>query len=470
MTDHKHASKTIIALCVASLLALSQTICLAEVLPSQLTVAAAISIALRSNARLKQSHADYASASSRLKVEKMLTTYDVGTNLRLRRSEGESDSSNLVTGTWQFRGTTGTQASIDVSPYGSGTARGGFGIELRKPLGAGRGAFSSKADSIESARVAASMQYKDLFLSKQSTVQDVVQSYYGAVLAREKVKVVEGALANAKQAAEDARKRLKEELIVEIDVARADIRVAQTEDQLNQQRQQARSSVDGLMLAMGMGVGQNPELIDPVPEPKVLELALEDAIKKALANRVELSQYDTRITEQQRKLALRGDRLRPRLDAVAGFDSRNADNGLLSSSLVDSSTMMAGIEYRIPLDSRSLVADRETAVRDLDNMRSQRELQTERISEGVRDAYRKLDVSKATLEIFTENLKVAETSLKLATRMFEEGLRDNRNVLDSQQDLARIKNDILAAKTELYLAGLNLKYAIGEDLISTEAR
>jgi outer membrane protein TolC len=41
--------------------------------------------------------------------------------------------------------------------------------------------------------------------------------------------------------------------------------------------------------------------------------------------------------------------------------------------------------------------------------------------------------------------------------------------MDAQQDLARIKNDILASKTQLYLAGLNLKYAMGEDII-TEAR
>lgn len=455
-------------ICVLSVL--TRAVCLAEDVPSKLTVSEAVGIALRSNATLKRSHSSYLDAASRLKVEKLRTTFDATSRLNFQRSDEDSDSSNLITGNWRYQSLTGSEASVELSPYASGDSNSGLALRLSRPLGSGRGRFSEKYDAIQSAQVSASLQYKDLYLSRQSIVRDVISSYYDAVLAREKVTVVEGALEIARKAAEDARKRLKEELVAEIDVSRADIRVAETEDQLNQQRQQARRTIDQLMLAMGLGVGQNPELVDPVPEPRVPDITLDEAISKALANRAELAQYDLRITEQERKVALRGDRMRPRLDAVAGLDTRDTNGGLLSSSITGSSTLTAGIEYRIPLDSRSLAVDKEIAQRDLQTLKSQRDLEAERVAQEVRNAVRSIEESKATLEIFTENLKVAEKSLTLATRMFEEGLRDNRDILDAQQNLARIKNDILASKTQLYLAGLNLRYAMGEDLAATEAK
>jgi outer membrane protein TolC len=464
----KYTSITTAILCVSAFLL--HAVCLAEELPAKLTASDAVTIALRANAKLKGSHAGYLDAASQLKIDKLRTTSDLTSNLSLERREGESDTSNLVTGTWTFHNPAGAEATLDVSPYGSGSSRGGLGIELRRPLGSRSGRFSDKADLIQSAQASASTQYKDLFLTKQSVTQNVVDSYYQAVLAREQVTVVEGALTLARQGAEDARKRLKEELVAEIDVSKADILVAQTEDELNQQRQAARSAVDQLMIAMGLGVGQNPELVDPVPEPAIQSVTLDEAIKAALANRTELAQYDISIAEQQRRVALRGDRMRPKLDVVAGLDTRNTDTGLLSSSITDYSTLTAGIEYHVPLDSRSLAADRESAARALETTKANRDLQAETIAQEIRSAFRTMEESKATLEIYTENLKVADKSLFLATRMFEEGLRDNRNVLDAQQNVAQAKNNILAAKTKLYLAGLNLRYAMGEDIAATEAK
>lgn len=463
----KSTSTIAIVLCILTLL-LAAAATPAEEVPAKLTVTDAVAIALRANARLKESNASYLDAASRLKIEKLRTTYYASSTLNFQRSENDSESSNLVTGNWRYQSPTGTEASVELSPYASGDSRGGLGLRLSRPLGSGSGRFSDKFDALQSAQASASLEYKSLYLAKQATVQDVITSYYDAVLAREKVAVIEGALQIAKQAAEDARSRLKEELVAEIDVSRADIRVAQTEDDLNQQRQQARRAVDTLMLSLGFGVGQNPELTDPVPEPRVPDLTLDEAIKKALENRAELAQYDIRLAEQERRVALRADRMRPKLDAVAGLDTRNSESGLLSSSITGSSTLTAGLEYRIPLDSRSLAADKETAARDLEVMKTRRGLEVERIVQEVRNAFRAIEESKATLEIFSENLKIAEKSLTLATRMFEEGLRDNRNVLDAQQDIARIKNDILVAKTDLYLAGLNLKYSMGEDLTTTE--
>ncbi len=88
----------------------------------------------------------------------------------------------------------------------------------------------------------------------------------------------------------------------------------------------------------------------------------------------------------------------------------------------------------------------------------------ELIAQQVRNAYRQVEASKNSLDIYSQNLDVAQKNLSYAERMVEEGESDNRNVLDAQDALTQVETGILSAKTNLYLAHIDLKYAMGEDL------
>ncbi|HOK55485.1 MAG TPA: TolC family protein, partial [Armatimonadota bacterium] len=107
---------------------------------------------------------------------------------------------------------------------------------------------------------------------------------------------------------------------------------------------------------------------------------------------------------------------------------------------------------------------RDIANRDLDVLRRLRTYQMEQVTEQVRRAYRNVETAKTTLDILSENVKVAEDNLRLALRMVEEGIDDNRVVLDAQESLTQVEVGLLSAKVDLYLAGINLLYAMGQDL------
>jgi outer membrane protein TolC len=295
-------------------------------------------------------------------------------------------------------------------------------------------------------------------------VQGVIEAYLRAVNAREEVKVQERALETSQIAADGARERAKERQVTEIEVARADIRVAQTKNQLNLQKQSAQGALDALMVAIGEGVGKTPELTDAVPdiEPNIPTLA--DAMNKALENRVELSIYDMQLSEQERLLSVKKDKLKPSMDVVAGFNSLNNNPGLISRSLLDLGAFTAGLEYRVPMDKRALKEDRDTAARNLEVLKKLRVYQMEQVAESVRNAYRAVEASKTSVEILGQNLKIAQDNVALAQEMLDEGLDDNRNLLDGQQALTRAESGLLSAKVELYMSTINLKYAMGEDL------
>ncbi|MCL5105556.1 MAG: TolC family protein, partial [Armatimonadetes bacterium] len=209
---------------------------------------------------------------------------------------------------------------------------------------------------------------------------------------------------------------------------------------------------------------QTPELTDSVPEVSVQLRPLGEAIDTALSNRTELSVYDIQLSEQARKLAMRDDKLRPSLDVVAGFNSISPDTGLISRSLYDLGSFISGIEYRLPIDRRAALEDREITERELDVMHRMRVYQMERIAQEVRNAYRSFEASKSSVDILGRNLETAKKNLESAQTMVDEGLDDNRNLLEAQRSLTETETGLLSAKVELYLAGINLKYAMGEDI------
>jgi outer membrane protein TolC len=106
-------------------------------------------------------------------------------------------------------------------------------------------------------------------------------------------------------------------------------------------------------------------------------------------------------------------------------------------------------------------------MRELNLLTQLRSYEVDKINNEIRNAYRSLDSAKISLEILDQNLMTAQDSLARAQRMVAEGLSSNREVLDAQDSLSSVENGILNARVNYYLAALNIKNAIGEDLLET---
>jgi len=434
-----------------------------DVVPAKLSIADAIKIALTCNVDIKTAKSNLLTSSSRLRIAELQTTYSVGANTTLEHTPGESGIANSVFGGVQFRSFSGTEMSLDVSPFGTGSEPTSLDLTLRHPLTYRRGLLSEKADIIQTARSQMTIAERQAFQTQQSTVLSVVRAYFRAVEAREQVKVQERALALIEQAARDAKRREEAGFARGIDVYRAEVQVQQTRERLNVRRESAKAALDQLMLAIGVGVGATPELIDAIPEVKPELPSLEDAISKALKNRAELVVYDERLTTQARQVSIAEEALKTRIDAVMRFRSSSPEN-LISASMLEEGSSAIGLEIRVPIDRRAIREERDIATRELNILREERAFREEQIAEEVRSAYRSLESAATSLEILAQNLEVAKKNLLIAERMVEEGEADNRDVLSAQESLASAESGMLSAKVDLYLASLELNYAIGEDL------
>lgn len=458
--------RTAFAFLLASLFLFYTASCCAADEPaiSKLSLTEAIKIAIGTNARLKQAEEGYNNSLSELRTQSFRTSYGVGSRARIEHTDSDSGLSSIVFGNIDYKSLSGTEASLNLSPFGLGNERGLVELSLRRPIINGAGILSVKANAIANAQSNVDIENKQLYMAQQNTVSGVIDAYYRAVLAGEQIKIQKQAADITEEAAAMARKRVKYELVAEIELSRAEIRVADTKNRLNQQIQSHKEALQKLMLAIGAGVDNPPELTDSLPEAPLDTPTLEDAVKTALANRAELSVYDEQLSNQQRRLSVAQDQLRPRLDLVANYNSSSADSGLISRSGLNLGSFFTGVELRFPLDKRIAIEDREVAARGVDVLNKLRTFQTEQVIEDVQRAYRALESAKISKEIFDQNLKVAQDNLAMAQRMVDEGLDDNRNVLEAQNSLTQVENQRLSARLNVYLASMQLKHAMGEDL------
>ena len=436
----------------------------ADEIPAKLSLKNAVAIALGAHAGLKESEKSYQNAVANLRIAGYRTSLDVGSSASLQRRSGESDTSGVLFGNLTYENLQGVQGSFDVSPYSQGTDRGSVTLALRRPLTAGRGELSAKSLNVFGARATADIRERELVITRQATVLGVVNAYYRVLLAREQIKVQERSAQIADEAALITRRRADEKLITEYEASQAELNAAQTKNQLNNQMQSARGAMEELMVAMGIGVGQAPELTDPLPTGDVKVPDLATALQTAFDKRSELAAYDMRLVDQTRQLGAAKDDLRSRTDAVLRFSSRNDDTGLMSRSVFDNGTLTAGVEYSFPIDNRVTEQKRDNLERDLDVTRQLRLFETERVAEEVRSACRAVESARLSLEIFSQNMKLADDNVRRAQRMMEEDLGTTRDVLDAQASLFRVEGGRLSALIDLYLASMNLKYAMGEDL------
>ena len=72
------------------------------------------------------------------------------------------------------------------------------------------------------------------------------------------------------------------------------------------------------------------------------------------------------------------------------------------------------------------------------------------------------------MEILAQNKTSAEDNLRIANRMMEEGEGSSRDVLDAQLAVTEVDSSLLSAKTDLFLATIDLKRAMGEDISTME--
>ena len=332
-----------------------------------------------------------------------------------------------------------------------------YGVDARQPI-----FRKQNLIQIEQAATQVSQADKQLNLAQQALMLRTTQAYFDVLMAQDKIELI-GAQKTAiagQLAKAQANFDLGSATITDANEAQAryDLTLAQEIAALNEFAI-AKHAVQAI-------TGQLPQRLASVkPQLKPNELGQSMATWQELALmnnlNIQIQQDAAKLAEQE--IARNQAGHLPTLDAVASYTDSYA-NGSVSRFGTGNELQVGsiGLQLQIPLYEggatssrvRQAVLNKQKAQDDLDLVRRQTELDTQR-------AYLNLSSSIAQLKALDQAVISSQSQLDATQLGYQVGVRTSVDVLNAQQQLYSAKRDALQARYNYLTNIIRLKTAAG---------
>ena len=303
------------------------------------------------------------------------------------------------------------------------------------------GVHAAKADS-DNARDQVSAQVASLYMMALAEQAHVEAAEANVELAAATAKLAE----DRKQAGTG----------IPIEVTRFQVELANERQRLLVAQNDLRAARLQLLRAVGLKLDTDFELADKLGYQPAGEMALPDAVEKALAARPDWKAQKTR--EESARLSYSAVKFE-RLPSLTGF----ADYGTIGTSIdAASPTRTYGVQLRVPIfdggrrdarraESSSQFRQEEIQTRDL---RQQLELE-------IRLAFDSLHSAEDQFKVATEGLDQSEHEVAQAQRRYSAGVANSLEPVDAETRLARARDNRISALLAYNIARINLAQAMG---------
>ena len=291
---------------------------------------------------------------------------------------------------------------------------------------------------------------------RQQVIVDVVVSYMGVLLAQEQLKVVDETLETARAHHHIVRSRFQSGLVVKSDLLRAEVHIAE----LEQERLQAQSQVDvaraALNAAMGVDIDRSFGLTTSLEGRTEAPGSLESWISMSLENRPDLSQiqFQERMAEEEVKKA-KAVHL-PGVYLSGSYEINSEDLGEAANNYTLGAVMRLNLFSGFGLQSK--VHEAMANLRQTQAMARQLELavrvETRQAFFMAQSAYQRIGVAQAAVA-------QADEGLRIVANRYENGLFTIVNLLDAEVALQQARTNQLRSLHDFKVAMARLKLAAG---------
>jgi outer membrane protein len=333
-------------------------------------------------------------------------------------------------------------------------------LGLTQPLYTG-GRVSS---GLELARLGIKYSEDDFRNAEELIIFLVSKSYYDVLLAQETVETNRKSLELVKAHLDEVTKIRKQGMIADYDLLRAQVQVSNLNTVYLQSVNQLHLTRTSFINILGLPLGNDEQsltLTDKfVYEP--VALLSEDKVRVvAFDNRADLNQARLRVSIQQKSLDLiEGERLptfalfgnvgeaNPPQSVMggSGWDNYWNAGGVVSWSLFEGGRIQGKI-----IQEKSALRQVQISLRDME----------EKVRLEIRQALLNLKDTEELVKSQSENVKQAEEGLRLARIGYEQGVRTQLEVLDSQMALDSARKNMAGVIYAHILARVMLDKAMG---------
>ena len=299
----------------------------------------------------------------------------------------------------------------------------------------------------------------DYKVTLQGVLDSVAQTYFLHQRNLQRITVLDANIERARVLLDLARRQLDAGVATQIDVTRADAQLAVAEQARLQQDTTVVQSDLQLKRLLDFDAGAVVKLktfnVRRVPQ----ELFGASYDKTALDQRAEYTKAQK--TLEQNKESLRAARYE-RLGTLNLF----GEYGYTSAAAFDGKDMKAwlgGVDLNIPIfDGLRTNADKRAALSQVRSQEYRLRSTGLLISAELRLAAQDAQSRFAQVGVAERSLRLSEDELRLARQRYEQGVADNREVVDAQNSLAQASDSVVEAVYQYNLSRLELARVKGE--------
>ena len=332
---------------------------------------------------------------------------------------------------------------------------------VTQPLLSGRGRLVAR-ESLTQAERNLIYALRTYIRARKNLTYRVARSYYNVLSSRDSVDIAARNYENLKA------QRIRSELMAQagrlpefqVDQARQNELAA--ESTLLGRKQTLDSQFDALKRILGLPLSTTimidredlKALADAeLPPPPV---TYEEAVREALAKRLDLATVRDRLADAERAVKITGNALRMKLDLVGRASASSATRGTLTSINWDKGKYSIGLDAELPLDKTAEVAAYKRAL--ITRNRRARDVadKEDEITTQIRSDWRNIETGAETYRIQKLSVELAQRRVESTQLLFQAGRVNMRDILEARDALTRAENQRTQVLVDYRLAWLRL--------------
>jgi len=418
---------------------------------SPLTLPQAVGIALEKNPERKAALADVRAASADVKEARSFLlphinfsetatrgndpVYVFGSKLRQQRFTTEDFALNVLN---------------TPAPFGNFATRFGGTWNLFDSFGSWRA-----VNRAERVKDAAGHQ---LERTDQEIIFRVVDSYYGALLAKKQLEVAEQSMKTAQAILDQSKDRFDSGVVVESDLLSAKVRLAARKQELIRAQNTLTLARVQLSTSMGLSTENEFDPAEALAERNLPAMAIEDVEKKAVDMRPDLKRIRSEEEAQQQSVSIAKSSFGPRVNAFAGWE---ADNPTFVAG-GGGNNWLAGIEVQYDIFEGGAKRARLSHERAMqEKVAAVKDMATDAARLEVRRVYYDLDSARQQVEVARATIAESQESLRINQNRYDSGLSTITDLLAAEETSRRSQTDYWEAVYRYHTGYANLELVSG---------
>jgi len=362
---------------------------------------------------------------------------------------------------------TGGSFSISGSASESSVLAGGegesnsssLGVSFSQPLLAGSGIAAREA-FVEAQR-GLLYEARSYELFRQDLAIRTISSYYNLLAQKRKLANAKASIDQYQFLYEKSKALFDKGLTTRLDAFRAEQQKLQAENGYNDDREAYNLALDQFKIQLGFPTDKNIDIADQDILPEIISVDLEQAVKTALAYRLDFLTAKQQLEDSERAVLIARNALLPHLNFFANANVASQPGQNLLDYALDTGSASVGLNLQLPLDQTGPRNSYKSAIIGLARARRGFDLTQDNVKLQVRETVRNLRQAEFTLAIQAQNVALSQQYREYAQIRFEKGEIANRDVVDAQTALQNAQDSYVQAQVTYFIAAIQLRRDIG---------